>query len=84
MEGVFPFSLFSGYWLLVIDYWLLLILFLFPPQKGEERIVVGDGHPRSFADALHYIADPAFLRIPAQQLLSKEYAKSRAALIMRR
>ena len=35
----------------------------------------------AFADALHYIADPAFLRIPAQQLLSKEYAKSRAALI---
>ena len=27
------FSLFIVFWLLVIDYWLLLILFLFPPQK---------------------------------------------------
>lgn len=35
----------------------------------------------AFADALHYIADPAYMPVSPEMLLSKEYAASRAALI---
>jgi gamma-glutamyltranspeptidase / glutathione hydrolase len=35
----------------------------------------------AFADRNRYIADPAFARIPVQQLLSKEYAARRRALL---
>jgi gamma-glutamyltranspeptidase/glutathione hydrolase len=35
----------------------------------------------AFADRNKYIADPAFARVPVAQLLSKEYAASRRALI---
>jgi gamma-glutamyltranspeptidase/glutathione hydrolase len=35
----------------------------------------------AFADRNKYIADPAFARVPVSQLLSKEYAASRRALI---
>jgi gamma-glutamyltranspeptidase/glutathione hydrolase len=35
----------------------------------------------AFADGAGYIADPAFVNIPLQQLLSKKYAESRKSLI---
>ncbi len=35
----------------------------------------------AFADALHYIADPAFMPLKPEALLSKEYAAERAALV---
>jgi gamma-glutamyltranspeptidase/glutathione hydrolase len=35
----------------------------------------------AFADRNRYIADPAFAKVPIRQLLSKEYATSRRALI---
>jgi len=35
----------------------------------------------AFADALHYIADPAFMQLPPEALLDKTYAASRAALV---
>lgn len=34
-----------------------------------------------FADRARYYADPAFAKVPVQQLLSKAYAKKRAALV---
>ena len=35
----------------------------------------------AYADRDTYYADPAFVQVPAEGLLSKEYAKERAALI---
>ncbi len=35
----------------------------------------------AFADRARYYADPAFSKVPVQELLSKDYAKKRAALI---
>ncbi|MEK7330197.1 MAG: gamma-glutamyltransferase family protein, partial [Candidatus Eisenbacteria bacterium] len=35
----------------------------------------------AFADRARYYADPAFAKVPVEQLLSKEYAKKRATLI---
>lgn len=35
----------------------------------------------AFSDALHYIADPAFMQVPPEALLSKEYAAQRAAQV---
>jgi gamma-glutamyltranspeptidase/glutathione hydrolase len=38
----------------------------------------------AFADRARYYADPAFAKIPVEQLLSKDYARQRAALIERK
>jgi gamma-glutamyltranspeptidase / glutathione hydrolase len=35
----------------------------------------------AFADAFHYVADPAFARIPLEELLSKDYAAGRRKFI---
>jgi gamma-glutamyltranspeptidase/glutathione hydrolase len=35
----------------------------------------------AFADRNRYVADPAFVRVPVSELLSKDYAQGRAALI---
>ena len=35
----------------------------------------------AFADRNHYIADPAFAKVPVKELLSKDYAESRRKLI---
>jgi gamma-glutamyltranspeptidase/glutathione hydrolase len=35
----------------------------------------------AFADRARYYADPAFVKVPVEQLLSKDYAKKRTALI---
>ncbi len=35
----------------------------------------------AFADALHYIADPGYMRVSPESLLSKDYARARAACI---
>jgi gamma-glutamyltranspeptidase/glutathione hydrolase len=43
--------------------------------------VMTEAKKLAFADRAKYYGDPAFAKIPVDQLLSKEYAKRRAALI---
>jgi gamma-glutamyltranspeptidase/glutathione hydrolase len=43
--------------------------------------VMTEAKKLAFADRARYYADPAFAKIPVDQLLSKDYAKHRAALI---
>jgi gamma-glutamyltranspeptidase/glutathione hydrolase len=43
--------------------------------------VMTEAKKLAFADRARYYADPAFAKIPIEQLLSKSYAKQRAALI---
>ena len=43
--------------------------------------VMTEAKKLAFADRARYYADPAFAKIPVERLLSKDYAKQRAALI---
>jgi gamma-glutamyltranspeptidase/glutathione hydrolase len=43
--------------------------------------VMTEAKKLAFADRARYYADPAFSKVPVEQLLSKDYAKQRAALI---
>ena len=43
--------------------------------------VMTEAKKLAFADRARYYADPAFAKVPVEALLSKEYAKRRAALI---
>jgi gamma-glutamyltranspeptidase / glutathione hydrolase len=43
--------------------------------------VMTEAKKLAFADRARYYADPAFAKVPIDQLLSKDYAKQRAALI---
>ncbi len=43
--------------------------------------VMAEAKKLAFADRARYYADPAFAKVPVEALLSKEYAKRRAALV---
>jgi gamma-glutamyltranspeptidase/glutathione hydrolase len=43
--------------------------------------VITEAKKLAFADRARYYADPAFAKVPVQELLSKDYANRRAALI---
>ena len=43
--------------------------------------VLTEAKKLAFADRARYYADPAFAKVPVAQLLSKDYAKERAALV---
>jgi gamma-glutamyltranspeptidase / glutathione hydrolase len=43
--------------------------------------VMTEAKKLAFADRARYYADPAFATVPVQELLSKDYAKKRAALV---
>jgi gamma-glutamyltranspeptidase/glutathione hydrolase len=43
--------------------------------------VMAEAKKLAFADRARYYADPAFAKVPVTELLSKDYAKERAALI---
>jgi gamma-glutamyltranspeptidase/glutathione hydrolase len=45
--------------------------------------VMTEAKKLAFADRARYYADPAFAKVPVEELLSKSYAKQRAALIDR-
>jgi gamma-glutamyltranspeptidase/glutathione hydrolase len=51
------------------------------PQSEESLHLQMEAIKLAFADALNYVADPAFMRLSPKALLSKEYAQNRAALI---
>ncbi len=53
------------------------------PLSGDAYHVKIEAQKLAFQDQLRYLGDPRFVDIPLQGLLSKEYARKRAALIDR-
>ncbi|MGH9658885.1 MAG: gamma-glutamyltransferase [Bryobacteraceae bacterium] len=56
-------------------------LFQHRPQSAEALHLQIESQKLAYADLARYLADPRFAKIPVEGLLSKEYAKQRAALI---
>ncbi len=53
-----------------------------PPALSAARIhIASEAMKRGLADMLQYVGDPGFVSVPAEWLLSKSYAKARAAEI---
>lgn len=55
-----------------------------PAASAERYHLLVEAMRLAFADAARFIADPAVAEVPADALLSKEYAQRRAALIDRK
>ena len=54
------------------------------PRSAEALHVKIEAQKLAYADLLRYVCDPRFAKAPVAGLLSKQYAKERAALIDRR
>jgi gamma-glutamyltranspeptidase / glutathione hydrolase len=52
-----------------------------PPLSPQRLHLLVEALRLAFADAHHYVSDPAFAHIPLDELLSKEYAACRRAMI---
>ena len=53
----------------------------FEHNSADYLHLIGEVIRLALADRNHYVADPDFVEIPVEKLLSKEYAKKRRALI---
>lgn len=53
------------------------------PGSAERAHLVIEALRLAFADARRVVADPALVRVPVAELLSREHARSRAALVHR-
>jgi gamma-glutamyltranspeptidase/glutathione hydrolase len=52
-----------------------------PPLGAERLHLVIQALRLAFADTRHFVADPSLVRVPVQELLSKDYAARRRALL---
>ena len=53
----------------------------FGSLSGDALHVMIESKKLAYADLLRYVGDPKYSSIPVAQMLSKEYAKNRAAQI---
>jgi gamma-glutamyltranspeptidase / glutathione hydrolase len=51
------------------------------PDSTEAIHLLVEAHRLAFADRARYVADPAFVEVPVQQLLDEEYLQQRSRLI---
>ncbi len=58
-------------------------LFQYQPSSAEALHAKIESQKLAYADLVRYIADPRFAKAPVAGMLSKDYAKERAALIQR-